>query len=198
MTESEKADAPLERDERLRRVVIICESFTRNLAYFRVGSAHMSQLSDAHPHISFWVQTTNNFLDLCVLEWCKLFGERDRDRREYGWGEHGWRAIVTDQTAFEARLLTDLNKTAKQFGKLAEKARYYRDKFVAHLDTGRVMEPPFLDAALKSLWFYHRYVVEKEAANGNLHGRVDSAAEMERYFQRCVEEATQIYSQIAL
>jgi hypothetical protein len=200
MTESGEADdaaGPLTRPERLRRVVVLCESFTRNLAYFRVGHDYVSRLSDAHPHVSFWVQVTNNFLDICVLEWCKLFGERDR--KQYGWGQHGWRAIVGNHDSFEEGLLTDLNITEEQFCDLAGRVRNYRDKFVAHLDSSLVMMPPILDNALKSLRFYHKHVVEQEAAGGvDLRNRANTTVKMSDYYRQCIAEATEIYSQIAL
>lgn len=55
----------------------------------------------------FWVNTNGNFLDICVLEWCKLFG----DKR----GQHYWRKVITDQTAFLAGLLHAVGKTEVEF-----------------------------------------------------------------------------------
>ena len=79
------SEVPLTRGKRLRRVVIVCASFGRNLAYYRVGQEKGRAV---HPedqrHASFWRQVNGNFLDLCVLEWCQLFGERERRRDDYG------------------------------------------------------------------------------------------------------------------
>jgi hypothetical protein len=41
----------------------------------------------------------------------------------------------------------------------------YRDKFIAHLDTGPIMNIPVLDAAKKAVWFYYAYILEQEAVN---------------------------------
>ena len=81
------------RRDRLRRAVIVCTSFVRNLAYYRAchGQHGSPLLAEAHPQVSFWRQANANFLDVSVLEWCKLFGEPK--------GEHGWRLIVTDPAA---------------------------------------------------------------------------------------------------
>ena len=94
-------------------------------------------------------------------------------------------------------LLTDLNKTEEQFCDLIQRVRNYRDKFVSHLNSDRVINPPFLDDALKALRFYHRHVVEQEAASGDLCNRANTAAKMGDYYQQCIAEATQIYSRIA-
>ena len=127
--------------DRLRRVVIVCASFARNLAYYRVGQEPGSSALHAptHPHASFWRQANGNFLDLCVLEWCKLFGERK--------GEHGWQQIVADPTAFETGLLAHLGMSATTFNAHIETMRRYRDKFFAHLDSDAVMQIPTLSMA---------------------------------------------------
>lgn len=185
---------PLTRRDRVRRVVLVCASFGRNLAYYRVGQVQGSDLhSESHPHASFWRQVNSNFLDLCVLEWCKLFGERDRAKQEYGWGEHGWRRIVSDPLAFEATLLSLLEMQEFEFGNLVEVMRNYRDKFVAHLDSDVVMNIPELPAAQASVWAYHQRIVEHDTANGDLAGLTDSAEKMRLGYEQCVAEASEIY-----
>jgi hypothetical protein len=63
----------LSRRERLRRVVLLCCSFARNVAFYRAGQADQVQhlLSENHPEVAFWRQVNANFLDTAVLEWCK-------------------------------------------------------------------------------------------------------------------------------
>jgi len=142
-------EAPLADAERLRRVVILCESFARNLAYHCVARA---KCSITHPHTSFWRQAHSNFLDVCVLEWCKLFGESKRAETTTGWGEHGWRSVVTDAAVFEAGLIARLGMTdAMEFDDVVERMRHYRDKFVAHLDAEREMDIPMLCHARQSV-----------------------------------------------
>src|ERR1700733_933850 len=143
--------SPLSRRERLRRVVLLCCHFTRNLAYYRVGHPGEPRT----PNRDFWVTVNGNFLDQCVLEWCKLLG----DLR----GEHHWRQIVTDAAIFETELLRHLGMNAAEFDDYIKQMREYRDKFVAHLDSDRVMNPPRLDTALSSVKFYHAKVARTEA-----------------------------------
>jgi hypothetical protein len=71
----------LTRRERLRRVVILSASFARNVAYFRAGQNQTGSAarSPSHPCSAFWTQVSANFLDISVLEWCKLLGdEKDK------------------------------------------------------------------------------------------------------------------------
>jgi hypothetical protein len=53
-----------------------------------------------HPRARFWRTVSGNFIDTCVLEWCKLFGDPN--------GEHYWKKIVSDPGNFEKLLLNHL------------------------------------------------------------------------------------------
>jgi len=66
--------------ERTRRVAIVCCAFTRNVAYYRTGHDVARGLGN------FWRTTDGNFLDMAVLEWCKLFA----DPR----GKHYWKKVI--------------------------------------------------------------------------------------------------------
>jgi hypothetical protein len=88
----------------------------------------------SYAHSAFWSQVSNNFLDVAVLEWCKLLGD-DKDK-------HFWRNVVADPTAFEASLLVNLGMTESEFADFAKKMRRYRDKFVAHLDSEATIDTP--------------------------------------------------------
>ena len=129
----------LTRREQPRRVVLLCCHFARNLAYYRVG--HPGE--PWHPNRDFWVTVNGNFLDQCVLEWAKLLG----DRR----GDHHWMQIVSDPTKFEKELLKYLKMNAAEFETYRDQVREYRDKFLAHLDSLKVMTPPRLDIAKASV-----------------------------------------------
>jgi hypothetical protein len=89
---------PTPRRDRLRRVVILCRSFAINLAYYRAGwSNEQKHMLDPAKSGNFWRVVNGNFLDICVLEWCKLFA----DQR----GKHYWGTIVKDPAGFKAGLL---------------------------------------------------------------------------------------------
>lgn len=161
------ADQPLSQNERLRRVVIVCAAFGRNYAIYRAGqNADVKQLLTAqHRDQSFWLQINSNCLDIAVLEWCKLFGEKERG--EAGHGQHGWRRIASDPAGFKRGLLEALGTTDAEFAELIEAMRKLRDKFIAHLDSDRTMNIPLLTAAYSAVAYYHRHVVTIERGSSN-------------------------------
>jgi hypothetical protein len=170
-------------------VVILCASFARNVAYFRAGQSQTGSAARAHAHAcsAFWTQVSANFLDISVLEWCKLLGD-EKDK-------HFWRNVVTDPAAFEATLLANLAIVASDFEDLAKKMRRYRDKFVAHLDSDAKMDIPPLAAALAANSFYHGHIVTVEAAAGDLFGLAHTSEKFAKGYEQCFKEAQRAYGQ---
>ena len=66
-----------------------------------------------------------------------------------------------------AGLLARLDLTADEFRQLLDRVRFYRDKFVAHLDELNEMTPPTLDLLAKVIWFYRAHIVTKEVQPGD-------------------------------
>jgi hypothetical protein len=139
------------RDARLRRCLILCCHFARNLAYYRARRVGGDL---ARPGEDFWTSADGNFIDMAVMEWCKLLGD---DR-----ALHGWRKIVSDPTAFERDMLASVGVTAEEFKVVISSMRRYRDKFLAHLDSDAVMLIPDLEVAQKAAWFYYRHIWANE------------------------------------
>ena len=88
----------MEKKKLLRRVGILCCHCLRNLAYYRAGKDRQRSLFRG----DFQTTVNGNFLDICVLEWCKLFSDTH--------GTHYWGNVITDKECFEA----DLTKLLKQ------------------------------------------------------------------------------------
>jgi hypothetical protein len=90
---------PLTKRELCRRSVLLCVLFLRNLAYYRAGQGQQGRhlLDPSEPTVNFWRQANSNFIDMCVLDWCKLFADKQ--------AVHHWRKIVSDPAKFEADLL---------------------------------------------------------------------------------------------
>jgi hypothetical protein len=173
--------------DRRRRVVLLCSHFMRNLAYNRAGQQCPRGWRSAplRPDASFWRTAFSNSLDICVLEWCKLFGEKG--------GEHGWRKVVSDAARFELELLAHLGVSGAEFETHRLSMREYRDKFLAHLDLEPVMHIPQLDLAKASVEFYHAYLVAHECAPGDLAGLPQNANELKRVYRQSVEAARIAY-----
>lgn len=138
------------RRKRLRRVLILCCHCLRNIAFYRAGW-HKGSLVFRD---DFWTIVNGNFMDICVLEWCKLFG----DAR----GKHFWRKVVSDPAAFYSGLLHELGKTEDELKAYIDEVRDYRDTFVAHLDSEEIMHPPVLEVAKGCASYLYDYLLARE------------------------------------
>ncbi len=139
------------RKERLRRVAILCCHCLRNLAYYRAGWHEDELILKGQ----FWTNVNGNFLDICVLEWCKLFA----DSR----GKHYWKRIISEPQSFYAEMLHQLNIKESDLQALRCEMRRYRDKFVAHLDSDKIMYiPGNLTLARKSVEYLYDYIKANE------------------------------------
>lgn len=158
------------RRQLLRRVGILCCHFLRNLAFYKAGWKKGELVTNDQ----FFVNANGNFLDTCVLEWCKLFG----DKR----GQHYWRKVITDQDAFFVGLLQSLKLTEADFEDYINAMRTYRDKFVAHLDAEEIMSLPKLRTARKSVSFLYEYLLAHEEIAGCFHDAPKKASRFYEYF----------------
>lgn len=172
------------RPHRLRRVVLLCCTFARNLAFYRAGQREQHRLlfDRRHAGANFWRVVNGNCIDICVLEWCKLFADETAD--------HHWGRIVTDPATFKQALLTQLGIDEVAFKREIKEMRHYRDKFVAHLDSEPVMTIPRLDRAKQSVWFYHAHIVGREANEGDLTGL---PMDLDAGYAQAEEEAATVY-----
>jgi len=143
--------------KRLRRTALLSLHCLSNLAYFRavregvdIGEVPASDVNN---------RIANNFLDVGVLEWCKLFTDRA--------GKHHWRKVVSanedDRTAWRDALVVHLGLTLLAFEDYIRAMKTYRDRFVAHLDDDEVMEIPDLDLAIRSAQCLYQRLVDHEA-----------------------------------
>lgn len=134
------------RNQRIRRVALLCCHCARNVAYYRSGwNQHRFEKSE-----DFWISSNGNFLDLAVLEWCKLF----TDRR----GKHHWSKVVPTSVDFLPELHAHLRVDEKAFDDHCQKMKFYRDKFIAHLDEELVMHIPQLTLVVDSAIYLYNFV----------------------------------------
>lgn len=134
----------------------------------------------------FWVNANGNFLDIAVLEWCKLFG----DVR----GENYYSKVIADPVQFKVDLLAKLKLTETAFADYIKQMRTYRDKFVAHLDELNMFHIPHLDIAQKSTVFLYEHLLAQEAENDTFYDAPKSAA---NYFSGYIAQGTAVYSKLA-
>jgi hypothetical protein len=167
------------RRKHLRRVFILCCHCLRNLSYYRAGWSEGKLVF----RNNFWMTVNGNFMDICVLEWCKLFA----DPR----GKHFCKKLASDPATFSRGLLRELRMSEKEFLAYVGEVREYRDKFVAHLDLEEVMRPPVLEVIKKSVSYLYDYLLAHEDEGGYF---VDALATSAAQF--CVsvnEQAGSIY-----
>ncbi len=107
---------------------------------------------------TIWTTVNGNFMDICVLEWCKLFA----DPR----GKHYWQKVVSDPGVFTRGLLQELGISEQEFDTYADGVREYRDKFVAHLDSEEVMTPPVLRVLKNSVSYLYDFLLAHEDEGG--------------------------------
>ena len=149
--------------QRLRRVGILCCHFLRNLAFYRAWF----EAGKPNENMQLWVTVNGNFLDIAVLEWCKLFA----DVR----GKHYFGKVVSELPTFKAQLFGSLHVTADEFDNYVSQIRTYRDKFVAHLDELNEMHIPNLDVAKGSAVFLYQHLLAHEGEDNVFHDAPISA-----------------------
>jgi hypothetical protein len=124
--------------ERIRRAGILCCHCLRNIAFHRSWNKAGKPLANHQ----FWINANGNFLDIAVLEWCKLFS----DIR----GKYHYSKLLTNPSTFITGAHKTLELTAHEFDAHVKSMRTYRDKFIAHLDELNTMNIPNLRLAKKS------------------------------------------------
>lgn len=175
------------RRTRLRRAAILCCHTLSNVAYYRAGRATGKLRFNGNMEITI----ANNFLDVAVVEWCKLFGDK-KGSASKRIQQHSWLKIVTDPVAFEVGLLHQLRCSETDFDDFRNAVRIYRDKFLAHLDELETMEVPLLHQLKASAAFYYDYLLRHENDGATFEDAHPSAdgfyrereAEGDRYYDR--------------
>jgi len=140
----------MNRRTRLRRTGILCLQAIRNAAYFRAWNA--APISRRRQQ--FWIPLNGNFVDMAILDWCKLFG----DVRAI----HHWSKSITDSHAFLEGLHHSIHMDAAEFELYRLELRAYRDKYVAHLDELNFFTVPDLQPAIHSTRHLYQYMVDFE------------------------------------
>jgi hypothetical protein len=109
----------------------------------------------------FWRTVNGNFIDVRVLEWCKL--HRDAKGQHYGGPSSA--TIANSKRGYSRSLMF-----RRQSSRISGSRCASTEKFIARLDSQWVMNIPRLDLARASAEFYHEYVVVNETQVGDLSG----------------------------
>lgn len=172
----------MNREQRLRRCLLLCCHFASNLAYYRAR-----RMIDRVLHGDFWIRADNNFIDIAVLEWCKILGD---DK-----GAHGWVNIISEPDKFKDELFENLEIRSKDWTEYVSHLRRYRDKFLAHLDSDLTMNIPKLNKALQAARFYYRWILDCEFDEFD---RKCIPVTLAEFYAERLNEAKEVYSIVSV
>ena len=167
------------REKYLRRIAILCLHCLRHMAYYRSGWNSNGKLI---LNSQFWVAANGNFIDMCVLEWCKLFGDKK--------GKHYWEKGISDPKAFYEGLLKKLRIEEIEFKDYIDEMRTYRDKYIAHLDLVEKFDVPRLDITKNSVIYLYDYLLKKEDAGGYFE---DGPSDASQFYEDVLKDGLSVY-----
>lgn len=183
--------------DRVRRFQRICWHFARNIAYYRAARGDDNKL--VTPETKFWRVVNSDFVDVAVLEWCKLLGDKPswliKSKKPFEPSRHSWEYIVgkvldESPSEFRKNLLEHLKLNESQFEEHRIKVRVFRDKFVAHLDDENIMHIPHFDVPLAAVFFLFNHVTARAKEQGFLI----IGDGIEKAYEDCLAEAKQVYA----
>lgn len=140
---------------------------------------------DPDPHLNFWRLIHGNQLDIAVLEWCKVFGSDSEATH--------WKKIVpvAEHGNFRNDLLASLALTPASWTSYWKEMKEYRDNLAAHHnELNKIENYPVLDIALKSSFFYYRYLIKELRRLGDTRFPDD----LETYSSRFEEQVRDVAS----
>lgn len=165
----DRGDIPMSSNQKLRRAALVCVYFTKNYAYYKAG-CNEKIFTDKN---NFWITTQNNFLDMAVLEWSKLFLKPTNNK-------YHWTKIVRNKDNF-GKKFSEFNRSYIET---------YRDKFVAHLDDKTVMNIPKFDGAYDLVCSLYKDVYPQLEDTHNLPENLND------YYDACLKDAIKYYPRI--
>jgi hypothetical protein len=168
----------MDQEDRVRGTGVLCCRFLRNAAYYRAGW----EAGNLRVRGQFWVMANGNFLDQCVLVWCKLFGDRH--------GEHYWQRVVADPTNFWPDLMQQCGVTEAQFDSYAGEMTLLRDQLIAHLDSDKTTYLSQLSLGIKSVCALYDSVASSPVTSKFMPEAYASAP---KFLGTCLYDAERIY-----
>lgn len=178
----------------IRKLCLLCCHCVRNIAYYRVGFVNEDGSGDLKERTQFGATVSGNLLDLAVLEWCKLFADPK--------ARHHWKRFVRtgdEQRLFLGGLLASTGINIHDWKRYSDGTRFYRDKFVAHLDEPNVMRVPSLEIALQSVFFLYAHV--RAASPAEIFQTAHLAQlpdDLTAYYRTCRDEGRAAYAEVSV
>lgn len=171
---------------KVRKGCLLCLSFARNYAFYKAAfNEDWTHFVGGMPSLSnqFWNVTTGNYIDVAVMEWCKLFGNERQEKFH-------WKSVVKNKALYKTQLLDMFEEGDPEWLGYREDMLIYRDKFVAHLDEENQYIIPRLEKALKLVVFHYEYLLQHENEDGFFLGKIPN---IQTYFQQHFDMAREVY-----
>jgi len=128
-------------------------AYVRNVA---LGRAMFN--SGVYPHLNFWRVLQGNCMDMAAIEWCKLFGNDDKNNQP----SH-WKNVVpaVEHDAFRSGLYAVTGLMEQQWRAYRDTILEYRNRMAAHLDEPSKRPPnfPTYDKALLAASYYYDHIM---------------------------------------
>lgn len=152
----------------------------RNVAYHRSLQPFNNELNQ-----NYWILIFNNFLDISVLEWCKVFGSKNQNTH---WSRH-----VENKDEFRNGMLARLEMSQEEWQTYWSSVKDYRDKSVAHHQSNpNITHYLDLGPALTACFYYYEKLIA-ELHNLKVYDYPD---DLESYFESSLSQASD-FSKIA-
>jgi hypothetical protein len=127
------------------------------LLYVVRNAANYRSLKAVHRDIfsqSYWIIISNNFYDMAILEWCKIFGTDNEPTH--------WKTLVNDHNSFRNGLLKHIGLDVLGWQSYWEQIRDYRNNALTHhRKSPMVTQFPPIDNVLKSAFYYYDWLVKQ-------------------------------------
>ena len=154
---------------------------TRNVAHHRSFNSFRDDFNQ-----TYWILISNNFLDVAILEWCKVFGSRSDATH--------WTSNVLDEAAFRAGLFEKLKINKAEWEAYRERVKAYRDKVIAHYDSASATsDHPDFCLALKACFYYYDMLNRQLKQSSIGTGYPES---LEDYYEKSLAQA-RVFSETA-
>ena len=128
---------------------------------------------------NYWIHIFNNFFDLAILEWCKVFGTDSEPTH--------WKTLVDDHESFRKGRLKHMGLTESEWESYWTKAKNYRNNIITHFrkNPNKVKNYPALDNIITSACYYYGWLV-KALAERNI---IQEPESLEVYYNNCLKQA---------
>ena len=127
---------------RAKNTALICCHFARNLAYYNATKKVLPL-----DYEGFWLTVAGNFIDVCALEWSKLFGNRN--------GKCHWQKVLKQPELFKEDFLKLHHLDDVKWNGLWNQIKDYRDNFVAHIEDQETTLIPCMTVPYFLVKFYY-------------------------------------------